>query len=189
MRSETSHERIFDENRAYDSGGLQTVGFQRDISKSTSSSSEVPRSPKVDVTNYLNLARKLASSFSHSEEYEELVCVCNLALVKASYKFNPDLGYKFSTYAYYAMRNAIYKHLEKKGRSVPMGQLDSDVVCHRSTEIADPPQNLSSNEGHIYRLRILGYNHLEIKEKLDLTDTLYSKELTSLRRKIVEQET
>jgi len=54
--------------------------------------------------------------FWAGEDYKELVQVGSLALLRATYKFRPEEGTAFSTYAMRAIRNAILRHRQFNGR-------------------------------------------------------------------------
>lgn len=53
-----------------------------------------------------------------SMTFEDLVQEGNLGLIEAVYKFNPDLGYRFSTYATHWIRQSIGRALEKQDRMI-----------------------------------------------------------------------
>jgi RNA polymerase sigma factor (sigma-70 family) len=189
MRSETGNARIFDETGTDDSSRLSETGLQRDLSEPKDGSEQVPLTVTIDPADHLNLARKVAAKFAKSEDYEELVSICFLALVKAAQKFDPSRGFEFSTYAYYAMRNAIFKVLKKKKNNrIVCVQLEGDVENTKTESSFEVPSGLDTNEEHIFRMRMMGYNHEEIKKRLSLSDTIYKKELNSLRRKILESQ-
>lgn len=58
----------------------------------------------------MNIPFAIASRYAKGEtdHYEELVAVGNLALVKAACLFDEDRGVKFCTYAFLAVRRAIF---------------------------------------------------------------------------------
>jgi RNA polymerase sigma factor (sigma-70 family) len=188
MRSETCDARILDETGTDDSSRLSSIGFQRDIPEPKNSSEQVQVAPTIDPADHINLARTVAAKFSNSEEYEELFSISLLALVKATKKFDPSRGFQFSTYAYHAMRNDILKALKKKSNNITCVQLDGDIENTKADSSFEIPSKLGVEESHIFRMRMMGYNHEEIKGRLSLSDASYKKRLTSLRRKIIESQ-
>lgn len=76
------------------------------------------------ISNYKNLtidnknlakwkAQKWFQKTNHKYSYEELLCECNLGLVKAAKTFNKNLGNTFATYANTCMDNQIKMKLRK----------------------------------------------------------------------------
>lgn len=188
MRSQTSDARVFESDRTDDPSGLQETGLQRDLSESSESPIEVPRTNSIKAEDHLNLAKKVAQTFCHLEEFDELLSICYLALINAVNKFDESLGYQFSTYAYISMKRAAIKHLKKKAKRISHVHLEGDVVCHRSPDTPlDIPKGLTVNEEHIYRMRAMGYKHCEIKERLSLSENAYQKALSRLRYTLEEK--
>jgi len=188
MRSQTSDAGVFEQNRADDPSGLQETRLQRDIPEPTESVTEVPRANSIRIEDHLNLAKKVAQTFCHLEEFDELQSICYLALIGATNKFDESLGYQFSTYAYISMRRAVIKHLKKKAKRISHVHLEGDVPCHREPEKPfDIPKGLTFNEEQIFRMRLLGYKHCEIKDRLSLSENAYQKSLARVRYTIEEK--
>lgn len=60
-----------------------------------------------------SLARQIHSKFSSRLELDDLVGYGQLGLMQAAQDFDPDRGNKFSTYAYYRIRGAIFDGVNK----------------------------------------------------------------------------
>lgn len=72
----------------------------------------------------LRLAFAIAKRFKvHGVELMDLVQEANMGLIKAIEKFDPKMGYKFSTYATYWCKASVTRYLEDNGRTVriPVG--------------------------------------------------------------------
>ena len=64
------------------------------------------------VEGNLRFVIQIASEYTYSDmSFSDLIAEGNVGLIKAVEKFDPTLGYKFSTYAVWWIRNAIQKSL------------------------------------------------------------------------------
>lgn len=71
------------------------------------------------------------------EELLELVSAGNVALVQAAGAFDADLGYRFSTYAYWGIRSAVFRHLNFLRRTVRLPRnLHEQMAKLRKAEAA-----------------------------------------------------
>ena len=79
------------------------------------------------VTDNLKLAGYLANQYSKSNAvpYADLYQEGCIGLIKASKKFDPDRGFKFSTYAVWWVRQAILEAITNKSRTV---RLPSHII-------------------------------------------------------------
>lgn len=65
----------------------------------------------------ISQAKKYAKN---SEQFLELIQEGNIGLIKAIDKFNPDLGYKFSTYATWWVKQSIFKFFSEGEKLIPL---------------------------------------------------------------------
>ena len=79
------------------------------------------------VTDNMKLAGYLAHQYSKSNAipYNDLYQEGCIGLIKAAQRFDPDKGFKFSTYAIWWVRQAILESITNKSRSV---RLPSHIV-------------------------------------------------------------
>jgi len=71
------------------------------------------------------------------EEILELVAAGNVALMQAAGAFDADLGYRFSTYAYWGIRSAVFRHLNFLRRTVRLPRnLHEQMARLRKAEAA-----------------------------------------------------
>lgn len=72
------------------------------------------------ITSNLQLVLKLANRYKdRGVEFEELVCEGNKGLITATMKFNPKMDNKFSTYAYFWIKQAMLESIEKNNEWNP----------------------------------------------------------------------
>jgi len=60
-----------------------------------------------------SLAREIHRRFNNQFDYEDLVGYGQIGLAQAASEFDPNRGARFTTYAYYRVRGAIYDGLSK----------------------------------------------------------------------------
>lgn len=71
------------------------------------------------VTHNLRLVLKIASHYQHTPvDFEDLVQAGNLGLFKAVQHFDDRLGYRFSTYATWWIRQSITRYIADNSRTV-----------------------------------------------------------------------
>lgn len=65
----------------------------------------------------LNLAKKYAQS---NDQFSDLIQESIVGLIKSVDKFNPDLGYRFSTYTTWWIKQAIFNYLNSHDKSLQL---------------------------------------------------------------------
>ena len=125
---------------------------------------------KVLAERNMRLAIRVANSFSNTElEEEDLFSVALFGLVKSAKKFDPSLGYKFSTFSIYAIKNEILMELRKrKIHPYPKESIDEVFV------------NAKGDSFCVAEL---------IPDSSDIEDSVLFKELTSVLKTSIQAET
>lgn len=130
----------------------------------------------IDVTEHFGLARKLARRYEHfaakycgyAVEFDDLFQAACIALLSAARSFRPDAGYRFSTYAWFAIRNAMYRELHQARRLARSGatrhallsdpadySVSDDDVNEREALVAELLAELPEHERVVIRARYL----------------------------------
>lgn len=78
------------------------------------------------VLEHLYIPNTMARKYKGKVEYEDLVQEGVIGLIKAAQKFDPDKGAKFSTFAYFWVRQAMFTSLTSKSRTI---RLPTHVVA------------------------------------------------------------
>ena len=79
------------------------------------------------IKEHLYLPKVLASRYRRNGiDYEDLVQEGNIGLIKAANKFDPTREVKFSTYAHFWVKQAVFDALTSKSRTV---RLPSHIVA------------------------------------------------------------
>lgn len=127
------------------------------------------------VTSHLRLVAKMAMKYrGYGLPVADLVSEGNIGLMKAVKKFNPDLGFRLSTYAMWWIKAAITEYILKSWSMVKLGTVASQKKLFFSL------RNLKG------RLNILDSGELtpEQAEKLSSAMNVSSDEILKMNRRL-----
>ncbi len=108
---------------------------EQELSRAALKGSESARD-KIIESN-LRLVVSVAKHYrNRGLSFQDLIQEGNLGLIKACEKFNPDLGYRFSTYATWWIRQAITRALSNYSRAirVPVHMIESRHAIQKVVE-------------------------------------------------------
>jgi RNA polymerase primary sigma factor len=98
-------------------GDLLSHGEEIDLSKRAKQGDA--RARKRLIEKNLRLVVSVAKRYrGYSLPFEDLIQEGNIGLMKAVEKFDPDRGYRFSTYATWWIRQAVQRAVADKGRTI-----------------------------------------------------------------------
>jgi RNA polymerase primary sigma factor len=98
-------------------GKLLTHQEEIDLSRRTKKGDRAARKRLIErnLRLVVSIAKK---SRGHGLPFEDLIQEGNIGLMKAVGKFDPDRGYRFSTYATWWIRQAVQRAVADKGRTI-----------------------------------------------------------------------
>ena len=98
-------------------GGLLTHQEEIDLSKHAKQGDQRARARLIEKN--LRLVVSVAKKYrGYGLPFEDLIQEGNIGLMKAVEKFDPDRGYRFSTYATWWIRQAVQRAVADKGRTI-----------------------------------------------------------------------
>jgi RNA polymerase sigma-32 factor len=118
------------------------------------------------VTSHLKLVAKIATSFrGYNMPMMELVSEGNIGLMQAVKKFNPELGYRLSTYAVWWIKAAIQEYILKSWSLVKIGTTAAQKkLFFNLGKIKRKLKNLDANVTNEHAVSSIA-NELNVSEK------------------------
>ncbi len=97
------------------------------------------------VEDHLGLAHQLARRFGHrGESHDDLVQVASLALIHAVDRFDPGMGFEFSTFATRTILGELKRHFRDKGWAVRAPRRVQELYL----ELSGATDELTQQLGH-----------------------------------------
>jgi RNA polymerase sigma-32 factor len=127
------------------------------------------------VTSHLKLVAKLALSYrNYGLPVVELVSEGNLGLMQAIKKYNPDLGFRLSTYAMWWIKASIQEYILKSWSLVKIGTTSAQKKLFFSLG------KIKNKLANAYSRKITEDDFPEIAEKLEVS----TKEVADMNRRM-----
>lgn len=102
------------------------------------------------ISNHLNLVRFLAAKYKNrGEDLEDLESVGKIGLIKAIDRYDPNLGWEFTTYATPTIRGEIQRHFRDKGWDVRVPRRLQELsakITHATDELTSELQHSPTTE-------------------------------------------
>ncbi len=137
------------------------------------------RSRNEIVSKNLYIAEILAKKMSgRGVEYDDLLQVASLALIRAVERFDPEKGLKFSTFATPSILGELKNYFRDKSRLIRMGRKNSVILMNVRKAIT----NLTNKLGRVPTTEEIaqsaGYSLEEVLEAMELTSYTVSLDST-----------
>ena len=170
-----------------DRGQLLTHPEEIDLSKRAKAGDERARQRLIEKN--LRLVISVAKKYRGiGLPFEDLIQEGNLGLMKAVEKFDPDRGWRFSTYATWWVRQAVQRAVADKGRTIRVPVHMGEKIRKMARTYNEPPTDEEVSER-------LGWTVQEVRKVKDaipdatsLNRPLGSEEDTSEIGELVEDE-
>jgi RNA polymerase primary sigma factor len=117
MKTKTTTDTIIQDHIGSDSNGYLSRESELHLINQIRSGSKTARSDLLKAN--LRLIRAVAKKYSNRHFTEsDLVQEGSIGLLQAVEKYNPDMGCKFSTYAYWWIRQTITRSIQENGNTI-----------------------------------------------------------------------
>ena len=164
-----------------DKGNLLTHREEIDLSKKAKKGDKAARKRLIEKNLKLvvSIAKK---SRGRGLSFEDLIQEGNIGLMKAVGKFEPDRGFRFSTYATWWIRQAVYRAVADKGRTIRVPLHMSDKIrkmVRTYNELSAELKRAPSDETVAERLGWSVEDIREVKDTMPDATTSLNQPLTS----------
>ncbi len=131
------------------------------------------------LEHYLYIAEIIAKKFTNrGVEYEDLLQVASMALVKAIERFDPGRGIKFTSFAAPSLIGEIKNYFRDKTRLVHISRRDSEQLL----QLTDAKEELEKKDSKYKTEDLAKYMHISEERVLELLEMQRSTAVTSLEK-------
>ena len=145
-----------------DKGNLLT--HKEEISLSKAAEAGDDRARKRLVEKNLRLVVSVAKRYrGMGLPFEDLIQEGNVGLMRAVEKFDPDRGWRFSTYATWWIRQAVQRAVADKGRTIRVPVHMGDKICKMARAYNELSARLAREPTDEEVAELLGWNPDEVR--------------------------
>ena len=114
----------------------------------------------------INIAKRYYHTIKdiYDLDFLDIIQIGNMGLLFAIDRFNPDLGYKFSTYATCIINQFIYRHSLSDGRNIKIPSYISEYYVHIKKATKALTKNDVSKEPTLTEIATYISEHYKVKE-------------------------